>query len=161
MKSARSHSLMPILFLCVLNFLSLVCPAAANGYFDVAPKDTRLAEGRIGAAYNLYFRVCYGEDSAGQLDCGINPSEDGGGWSVVSGALPNGLSLSSDGVLSGTPTLSGTFVFTIIGAADPYFAAQTGLNPWMSSKEYSLVVKAAPTISITPTSLDNGKVGLA
>src|SRR5437879_3808275 len=35
-------------------------------------------------------------------------------WSVISGQLPNGLSLSpSNGTITGTPTLAGTFTFTI------------------------------------------------
>src|SRR4029077_467321 len=35
-------------------------------------------------------------------------------WSVIAGALPPGLSLSSPGgVISGTPTLSGNFSFTV------------------------------------------------
>jgi len=34
-------------------------------------------------------------------------------WSVTSGTLPAGLALNSSGVLSGTPTQSGTFVFTV------------------------------------------------
>ncbi len=34
------------------------------------------------------------------------------GWSLVSGELPAGLALSSAGVLSGTPTATGTFTFT-------------------------------------------------
>jgi hypothetical protein len=34
-------------------------------------------------------------------------------WSVVNGALPNGISLSSAGVLSGTPSLAGNFSFTV------------------------------------------------
>jgi hypothetical protein len=34
-------------------------------------------------------------------------------WSVTSGALPPGISLSADGNLSGTPTATGTFTFTV------------------------------------------------
>jgi hypothetical protein len=34
-------------------------------------------------------------------------------WSITSGALPPGLSLSSSGVISGTPTTTGTYNFTI------------------------------------------------
>jgi PKD repeat protein len=34
-------------------------------------------------------------------------------WSLASGALPGGLSLSANGVLSGTPTTAGTFNFTL------------------------------------------------
>lgn len=33
-------------------------------------------------------------------------------WTIVDGLLPNGMSLTSAGVLSGTPTESGTFLFT-------------------------------------------------
>jgi len=34
-------------------------------------------------------------------------------WSVVSGSLPTGITLSPSGVLSGVPTSSGTFSFTL------------------------------------------------
>ncbi len=34
-------------------------------------------------------------------------------WSVTSGSLPPGISLSADGNLSGTPTATGTFTFTV------------------------------------------------
>jgi len=37
-------------------------------------------------------------------------------WSVVGGALPGGLSIGSDGTVSGTPTSAGTFGFTIQAA---------------------------------------------
>ena len=46
-------------------------------------------------------------------------------WSVVSGAPPNGIALSpSAGVLSGTPTQSGTVTFTIM-VTDSTATAQT------------------------------------
>ncbi len=34
-------------------------------------------------------------------------------WSVVAGALPGGLSIGSDGTVSGTPTSAGSFTFTL------------------------------------------------
>jgi hypothetical protein len=34
-------------------------------------------------------------------------------WTVISGSLPPGLSLSSAGVISGTPTTAGTYNFTV------------------------------------------------
>ena len=34
-------------------------------------------------------------------------------WSVVSGALPSGLALSSGGTISGTPTKVGGYTFTV------------------------------------------------
>jgi hypothetical protein len=43
------------------------------------------------------------------------PESGGAGtltWSLVGGSLPNGLSLSSTGLVSGTPTLTGTYTFT-------------------------------------------------
>jgi hypothetical protein len=33
-------------------------------------------------------------------------------WSVLSGSLPAGITLASDGVLSGTPSVTGSFNFT-------------------------------------------------
>ena len=48
---------------------------------------------------------------------GYTLTESGGtgpfAWSVSSGALPAGISLSADGVLSGTPTATGTASFTV------------------------------------------------
>ncbi len=47
-------------------------------------------------------------------------------WSVVSGTLPAGLSLSSDGVISGTPTAAGTSTFTVnVTGSAASFASKT------------------------------------
>ncbi|MBI5376969.1 MAG: putative Ig domain-containing protein [Candidatus Schekmanbacteria bacterium] len=54
-------------------------------------------------------------------------------WSVISGSLPAGLSLSTDGVISGTPTVKGTFNFTV-QVADGYGTAPV-------SKAMKLTVK--------------------
>ncbi len=53
-------------------------------------------------------------------------------FSVASGALPPGLTLSSGGALSGTPTRAGSYTFTV-GA--------TGVNATPASKTYTLNVK--------------------
>src|SRR5437867_1149243 len=34
-------------------------------------------------------------------------------WSIVSGALPTGLTLAANGVITGTPSVSGIFNFTV------------------------------------------------
>jgi hypothetical protein len=34
-------------------------------------------------------------------------------WSIVRGDLPEGLALSADGIISGTPKATGTFIFTV------------------------------------------------
>lgn len=72
-------------------------------------------------------------------------------YSVTAGGLPTGLSLSSAGVLSGSPTVAGTFNFTAT-STDQYTA--TG------NRAYSLTI-AAPTISVSPTTLPNGTYATA
>lgn len=64
-------------------------------------------------------------------------------FAVIAGALPAGLTLATNGTLSGTPTAGGTFNFTA-RATDS--ASNTG------SRAYSLVV-SAPTVSIAPSTL--------
>lgn len=77
------------------------------------------------------------------------------GYAVTSGALPAGLTLTG-GLLSGSPTVTGTFNFTIT-ATDS--ATGTGA-PFTGSRSYSLVV-AGPTVSVGPGTLSAGAVGVA
>ncbi|QLI82673.1 putative Ig domain-containing protein [Chitinibacter fontanus] len=65
---------------------------------------------------------------------------------VSSGVLPAGLTLSAGGVLSGNPTQTGTFSFTI---------QATDTNSFSGTRAYSVTV-AAPTLTLTPASLPNG-----
>ncbi len=76
-------------------------------------------------------------------------------FAVTAGALPDGLTLSSGGALTGTPTAGGTFNFTIT-ATD----SSTGTGPFNGSRAYSLSV-SAPTITITPPSLSAATAGTA
>ncbi|MCZ6491772.1 MAG: hypothetical protein O7A06_14740, partial [Acidobacteria bacterium] len=46
-------------------------------------------------------------------------------WSLSSGSLPTGLSLSSSGIISGTPTTAGTFTFTVAVLDSPPLDAAT------------------------------------
>jgi len=67
-------------------------------------------------------------------------------WSIASGTLPAGLSLAAGtGVISGTPTATGTSNFTV---------QVTDINSSSAQKALSLTVVAAP--SITTTSLAGG-----
>jgi len=62
---------------------------------------------------------------------------------VSSGALPTGLSLTSGGVLSGTPTATGSFTFTL--------TASNGISPDATSDSHTITVdKGAQTITFTP-----------
>ncbi|QSX80098.1 putative Ig domain-containing protein [Lysobacter solisilvae] len=72
-------------------------------------------------------------------------------FSLVAGSLPAGLSLSSAGVLAGTPTTAGTFSITM-RAADA--------NGFTGDQVYSLVI-AAPTIVVAPATLPDGLAGVA
>ncbi|MDI6793281.1 MAG: putative Ig domain-containing protein, partial [bacterium] len=68
-------------------------------------------------------------------------------WSIASGSLPTGLSLSTDGMISGTPTDTGTFDFTV-QAQDSYTPSQ--------SDTQSLSITINPQLEITTTLLLNG-----
>lgn len=77
-------------------------------------------------------------------------------YAIASGALPTGMTLSSAGVLSGTPTAAGTFNFTI-SATD----SSTGTGaPFSAGQAYTLDVQA-PAITVAPAALPNGKSGVA
>ncbi|UDF32539.1 UNVERIFIED_ORG: IPT/TIG domain-containing protein (plasmid) [Roseateles sp. XES5] len=65
-------------------------------------------------------------------------------FDVSAGALPAGLTLSPGGILSGTPTASGTFNFTIRGTD-----SSTGQGPYSNSNAYSLTI-GTPTIALAP-----------
>ncbi len=72
-------------------------------------------------------------------------------WKVTGGDLPDGLSLSEDGVLSGTPTAETAekdFTFTVTATNDA----------GSDSKEFTLTIGVAPVYSITadPLKLDFG-----
>ena len=77
-------------------------------------------------------------------------------YKVTGGALPAGLTLSSSGVLSGTPTASGSFAFTVT-ATD----SSTGTGaPFPAIGSFSLTVNA-PAITIAPAALPSGQDGIA
>ena len=71
-------------------------------------------------------------------------------WSLNAGSLPTGLSLTSGGAITGTPTAAGTSSFTV-KATDTVTASAT--------KALSIVVNAA--VSITTSSLPADTVGIA
>ena len=75
-------------------------------------------------------------------------------WSVLSGPLPAGVSLSTDGVLSGTPTQAGTFPFKAIGTfSDMSMADITESTQWFTGNsdvakfDYSLNQKFGPGLA--------------
>ncbi len=79
---------------------------------------------------------------------------NGGGpyhFARSSGTLPPGISLSSSGFLSGTPTTAGTYQFTLTA---------TDLNTLCSgSRTYTLTVASCPTLVLDPPDIPNGAMG--
>ena len=77
-------------------------------------------------------------------------------FTVSAGALPTGLTLFSlpgGGMLTGTPTVTGNFSFTILA---------TDANGCQGTRSYTLtIIPPCPAITINPASLPNGTVGVA
>src|SRR5262249_27085797 len=112
---------------------------------------TNLNNGSVGVPYSI-----------AMLGSGGTPPYS---WSVPTGQLPPGLTLSSAGILSGTPTSTGTFNFTVqvgdsVGALLPasfVISIQTGLTITTESvlpiavinSPYSKQIQASITDSLT------------
>jgi hypothetical protein len=73
-------------------------------------------------------------------------------WSRTAGALPAGLTLSSAGVISGTPTTLGTSTFAI---------TLTDANSATASQTFSLTINPAPLLIASASSLPSGVAGTA
>ncbi len=58
-------------------------------------------------------------------------------WTLVSGSLPDGLSLQGDGLITGTPTATGTFGFRV-GVSDDSGSAETDLSITISQASGSV-----------------------
>ena len=97
---------------------------------------TSLPDGEIGLPYS----------QALQATGGTPPY----GWSLSSGSLPDGLTLSADGTISGTPTTAQTSGFTV----------QVTDNAAASDTQSLSITISAVGPTITTTSLPDGEVGM-
>ncbi|HSP69601.1 MAG TPA: Ig domain-containing protein, partial [Bryobacteraceae bacterium] len=66
--------------------------------------------------------------------------------------LPAGITLATDGTLSGTPTVTGTFDFTVTA---------TDNNGCTGTIDYSLTISSCPAITLSPATLPSGTVNSA
>lgn len=96
--------------------------------------DSPLTDGSVGAAYLVNFSTSIGDQEQQT-------------WTVVAGTLPAGLTLSTAGVLSGTPTSNGVSNFTVK-------VVETGSTGFTCEKPFSLTVAACsiptPTAFVCP-----------
>jgi hypothetical protein len=106
---------------------------SAQAPLTIAP--TSLPAGKVGTSYSQALSVSGAWGTYGT-------------WSVASGALPAGVSLNAQtGVISGTPTASGTSTFTV------QVSAATGTPLQTATQSYSVTIASAATPPVpTPTS---------
>ncbi len=100
---------------------------------------TALPTGEVGVAYSVQLEATGGTGS-------------GLAWALLSGELPDGLSLGDDGLLAGTPTTTGTSTVTVQVADDADV-------PHTASAEFSVTVGQA--VAFGNTALPSGTVGYA
>ena len=103
---------------------------------------TSLPNGTVGTAYSATLQATGG---AGTLT-----------WTVVTGSLPAGLSLSSSGTISGTPTATGVLTFTV--KVTDSSGGQAG--PLSAQQQLSMTINNSP-LTVTTTSLNYGYVGMS
>jgi len=117
---------------------------ALTGRAGAAPlviSTTSLPSGKVGTAYSATLAATGG----------TKPST----WSLTSGKLPTGLSLSpSAGAITGTPSATATNLALTFKVTDSSKPVQT------KSVNLALTI-AAPALAVTTTSLPSGKVGTA
>ncbi len=97
---------------------------------------TSLPSGQVGVAYSQTLQASGGTGTYT--------------WSLASGTLPGGLTLSGSGQIAGTPTASGPSSFTVKATS----------GPGSDTQALSISITVAP-VTITTTSLPSGQVGVA
>gem|GEM_PF-3226917 len=119
-----------------------VCPDAHGEDTNTCPA------GRVGVPYSITFKLPEGQ--------GCSPGDDV--WSVVGGAAPPGLSMSSSGTLSGTPTQAGTFAFDIQMAL-PDTPSCNGTKDTTQRRMTMTIDPAIPRLVLGPESTGTATTG--
>ncbi len=102
---------------------------------------------------NATQNVAYGPGGAGKaLTADLNQGAMTWALKYGSAGLPTGLALSSAGVLSGTPTVPGSYPFTV---------EVTDARGVTAPKDLTLIVASTASLQITTTSLPGGFVGVS
>ncbi|MEW9573010.1 putative Ig domain-containing protein [Rhodanobacter sp. Si-c] len=141
-------------------------PTSANSYsFSIQATD---ADGATGTqAYTMLIGAATLSMSPGSLNAATAESgysasfSTTGGtppyiYAVTSGSTPPGMTLSTNGTFSGTPTAAGAYTFTVRSSD-----SSTGIGaPFTVSKSYTVNV-GAPSIAVAPTTLPGAQVAAA
>ena len=106
---------------------------------EIVVTNPAVAEGYVGIAFSQTF-----------LQSGIAGTAT---FSIASGSLPSGLTLSSNGTLSGTPSVSGSFPVTV-RATDPNGCSRAGLT-------YSLLIHPPFATSVNAVALTATSVNVS
>jgi len=132
-QAGKSLYVASILLLCLASvFLLFAGPVQAALFITTSPL---LPEGQVGTAYYAVLTAT-----------GDNPPF---AWSVISGSPPPGVNLASTGILSGTPTIAGSYNFT---------ARVTDSVAGTASQAFVINV-SQKTLTISTTTLESGKEG--
>jgi hypothetical protein len=112
---------------------SLRLSASAALQLSVAPFLTittaSVPSGAVGSSYSVQLLAVSGD---------VGPT-----WSITSGGLPPGISLSNSGLLTGTPTAVGPFSFTV--------RATTQSPSQEATRSYQIIVSSALSLTTTTT----------
>lgn len=99
----------------------------------IGPEQSGVPNGTVGTSYSLPMTANL---------------PDGKAWSIAAGALPPGLSIgTSDGVISGTPTVAGTYSFAVLAVID---------SQRSDTKALAIVVRDPLVVAPAPTFESNG-----
>ncbi len=141
-----------VLSLALLTALSI--PAFAADYFVVVPVPNRtspvtvtlgaytLPGGIVGVPYaNFDFKQLLSVTGDAAFNAGAVT------WAVSSGALPQGMSLSAQGVLSGTPATAGSSSFVLSAT----YKTRQGTNTYQVVVNDLVVTLAAATLPVAPS----------
>jgi hypothetical protein len=73
-------------------------------------------------------------------------------WSVYSGSLPSGLVLQKTGIISGTPTIAGTYTFEM------YVVDSSPIQQYIQTTNYTITINSSGPLTIRTTGLVDGTV---
>ena len=139
----RGYSVGLLATMAVLASVSVVgCGGGGSTKATLAVTTTALPDGTVGTPYTPQLEATGGTP--------------GYTWSQTSGgAMPDGVTLSSTGQFSGTPTVAGTF--------GPYvFQVKDSASPSVTATSVSMSIKiSGSNLAVTTTSLPNGTTGAA